>query len=401
MKFLMKIFTDCFMIIYFMIGYSASVSSQYIDHATCTVKSITQLAIPVTSGKLLFNPFGVAAENLPDEHYMIRATKSFTSRAVISPDGSHIAQVVSEDSVHSTAVYNSNLRLIYSGASSALGNYTVEHWLGNEQILTFVLKPEGSDNPDTFSIESTYAIGYYIVSPFDNSYVYNEPLPSYSERNTVRFGSLPRYQFTYDGRYMIALPLVMYDFFDQRIIERENWQGGLASSTSYNFLYIDQNSFEYSSTDPVLSPHQVNVYNIETDTPEIIARLDIDRPIDFQGWSPDENYLAYVLDYGSEIVARPIEILDLDSNEQIGTCFSAYSEIKTRTGANERYVDFVYPPRFAWSRDSRYLALQGVLEGEDPDESLGVYIYDTQTSDIYEVYRGRADIIGWMAHPDS
>jgi hypothetical protein len=44
--------------------------------------------------------------------------------------------------------------------------------------------------------------------------------------------------------------------------------------------------------------------------------------------------------------------------------------------------------------------MQGVLEGEDMEESFGVYIYDTQTDDIYLVHHGRADIIGWMASPD-
>jgi hypothetical protein len=54
----------------------------------------------------------------------------------------------------------------------------------------------------------------------------------------------------------------------------------------------------------------------------------------------------------------------------------------------------------SWSRDGRYLAAYGVLEGETDRETGSVYIYDTLENQIYEVYRGQADIIGWMANPE-
>jgi hypothetical protein len=58
-------------------------------------------------------------------------------------------------------------------------------------------------------------------------------------------------------------------------------------------------------------------------------------------------------------------------------------------------------PDFAWSRDSRYLALYGALEGETDRETGSVYIYDTLENQIYEVYEGFSDIVGWMASPEN
>jgi hypothetical protein len=148
--------------------------------------------------------------------------------------------------------------------------------------------------------------------------------------------------------------------------------------------------------------YNVNIYDFDRDS---LSQTITFKPETFIGsglpnsWSPNEILWAFVLSYSDEDLTsfRRIELLQLETGEIQRTCFGLYYTIK---GAGDsKYVNYDYPTDFAWSRDSRYMALTGVLEGEDMNETYGVYIYDTQTSEIYEVYRGRADIVGWMANP--
>jgi hypothetical protein len=59
------------------------------------------------------------------------------------------------------------------------------------------------------------------------------------------------------------------------------------------------------------------------------------------------------------------------------------------------------PPQFHWSRDGRYLALYGTLAGEADRETGSVYIYDMLENQIYEVYEGFANIVGWAVSPEN
>jgi hypothetical protein len=47
------------------------------------------------------------------------------------------------------------------------------------------------------------------------------------------------------------------------------------------------------------------------------------------------------------------------------------------------------------------LGSPSALEGETDQETGNVYIYDTLENQIYEVYEGFADIVGWMASPEN
>ena len=375
-------------------------SFQRVDR--CIAKPIERLELGLQAGELLYN---VSADSQDSQATRLRTIfGSFTPSIAdvyfgrISPNGLYFVAPYRGEVV----VFDRSGQLIYRGASSG-GSGTI-NWLGNDRILRLNYTFTGRDS----RLRSYFRLSYYIIDPFARSYIVYQPPYDEYERPFFYAGDRPLELYhlgntlTYDGRYMLTIGRGAFDFHTQQVIDLENAQIGVPSMTSHRFLVVDYNSFDHiEPTEEQV--HPIQIYDIDTDTLQQIATVTTERLMDVyeNSWSPDEERWAYGLNFGDEIVFRPISIFDLSTGESTLTCLGRYYHTDSVVINGTYYGRGAQSPDFAWSRDSRYLALQGVLEGEDPDESLGVYIYDTQTSDIYEVYRGRADIIGWMAHPDS
>ncbi len=352
---------------------------------TCSTTLLDQEQISPQAGKLVFvgnvdgtfEPFIVA----PDEISMVNGA--------LSPTGDYVASyMVTEDNIFQTVVFNNQGEVIYMGTPTQARIRRLA-WLSNE-VLAFI--SSGLEGQAT----------YFQIDPFRQQYVHVTPATGFSNHTDSEesffYHFFQRLNFaTYDGRYWYDLENALYDFTLQRPLTVNNFRPGIPSSSSHQIIGIDYDHQEDGND-------QVYVFDFDTDTLTYVATLPqaAFRRLDDTSWSFDQRWLAYAYDYSSgaeETRFRRIELLHLDGGEIIPTCLGMFFELREYQGT--AFVGNRFSTDFAWSRDSRYLALQGVLEGEDPDESLGVYIYDTQTSDIYEVYRGRADIIGWMAHPDS
>jgi hypothetical protein len=279
--------------------------------------------------------------------------------------------------IRNVLVFDQKGHIIYDGAP--IQGFRQAYWLGDDHIVSLGYSLTGRDP----RLRSYFETTVFIIDPFARTYT--SFVPKHDSLFYVGDDPNMLYQITYDGRYLVVGDA--FDFETQQVVKRKNYkQLGIPSSTSHNFLMFDYSTQLHNfPTDRIPGPHPVQVYNLDTDTLTQVSSLDIDRPIATgtlaNSWSPDETQWAYMLDVGNEKVSHPVTLLNLISGKTTSTCLEL--------GA----VDL------AWSRDSRYLALQGVLEGQDMEKSFGVYIYDTQTSEIYEVYQGHANIIGWMANP--
>jgi hypothetical protein len=282
---------------------------------------------------------------------------------------------------HETIVFDNQGELIYSGATTQINIGNV-YWLGNEQVLTFArTRP-----------------AYFRIDPFRHEYIYLE-VPSYGrvDPNVAFLRSLNSLYFlTYDGRYLYDLYKPIYDLVLDEPVTRENFRWGVAASNTHQLISIERDETDDEGE------ISVYIYDFDADTLTFVATFIPPRQYQFDfesSWSPDQSLLASIHRFPSEQVAfRRVELLHVNTGEFNSTCLGLYFELRELNGTP--YAGNKVAPDFAWSRDSRYLAMQGVLEGADMEESLGVYIYDTQTDDIYLVHHGRADIIGWMASPD-
>jgi hypothetical protein len=303
----------------------------------------------------------------------------------ISPNGQFVATWMwfSGDN-HETIVFNNQGELIYSGATTQVNIGNV-YWLGNEQVLTFArTRP-----------------AYFRIDPFRHEYIYLEA-PSYGrvDPNVAFLRSLNSLYFlTYDGRYLYDLYKPIYDLVLDEPVTRENFRWGVAASNSHQLISIERDETDDEGEDSVY------VYDFDMDTiTQILTLMPGRYTISVNSsWSPDQALVASTHTYTYDVEPfdfHRVELLQLNTSEIVSTCLGLYFELLELDGKTFASRTNITRPDFAWSRDSRYLAMQGVLEGEDMEESFGVYIYDTQTDDIYLVHHGRADIIGWMASPD-
>jgi hypothetical protein len=366
-----------------------TVSKSHADlNDRCQTKPLQELGLVGETGELIYQPVSGEDELITNSIRSIQLPLH-PQTLQLSPNGFYIAGEYIRDgdpNIHPVAILNHSEELIYLGAQSKANILKIQ-WLGNERLLSFVQIPSGSEA----------AVAYFVIDPFNREYTYFQPsrTPPFYYELPDRIVPIGGYEFTYDGRYLFSGRQPMYDFELDQPLLLENLPEGVPALNSHRLIGVDYEAYRNEGFYPVY------IYDFDTD--------DIIQPISFQpsseisgnySWSPNEALFAYTLYYSNEDLDsfRRLELLDLDSGDIRPTCFGLKPIIG---GEGElQFVRGFSSPDFAWSRDSRYLAMQGVLEGQDMEESLGVYIYDTQTDDIYLVHHGRADIIGWMASPD-
>ncbi|MDX2163623.1 MAG: hypothetical protein SF162_20070 [bacterium] len=357
-----------------------------VKNVNCNVLPIQSLDLPHTSGDLVYSVGDTATSLLGRFNQQPRLVFD----DLVSPNGLYIADYYALDtsSEGSTiAVYDSSGEQIYNGAPS-LARVRNTHWLGNDRLLSLVATVTSRRN--TFNgIRYTYEFGYFTINPFTREYTFTvppRPSPFDPELPFYRAGDpfvLTGYSLTFDGRYLFN-DMPLYDFIEEELLVRPNFERGYPSSTSHRLIRVDSRSMD--------SAEQIDVHVYDFDTDESIRLITFypDTRISFEAWSPDEAQLVYSLNYPDEDITsfRNIELVSLQTGDVQSTCLGNYN-VNTHSSA------------VFWSRDSQFLAVQAGLEGQDSNESFGLYLYDTQTGDIYQVYQGRADIIGWMASPDT
>lgn len=362
----------------------------------CVVMPIEMLELPPSSGTLIYRPPDASLSR----YYSIPIDRApqidLAATSIISPNGMYFLSVYSpnpEVNIREVIVFDQTGQVIYSGASGQ-GAYHA-HWLGNDQIVSLVNTRTGRDP----RLRSYFQTTVYMIDPFARTYT--SFVPDYGSFFYAGDDPIMGFELTYDGRYLLYSSGA-YDFIEHQVRELENYEPGIPSPSSYNFLVFDYTTRNYLPETKLDSPQPVQIYDLDTDSLRQVSSLDIDRPIYWgamvNSWSPDETLWVYTLDFGNEVVSRPVMLHNLESGETSSTCLELGFQTRRSEVDNVLYTDGIFVD-FAWSRDSRYLALQGVVEGQEMEESFGVYIYDTETGDIYEVYRGRADIVGWMANP--
>jgi len=366
---------------------------------TCDVKNNSELVLPLQSGDLIYSrsydnvqqPVTSILDSFMPQTYKV-------THGVISPDDTHLLSRFSPDLNKNNSeiiVFARSGEVEYRGAS-ALGS-TSESWLQNNMILRFNWISTSRDS----ALRSYFTFSYYIVDFVEQTYEVFTP----SEESVFYIGDNPimDYSMTFDGRYMFTIDRPIFDFVEQKPLELDNFRYGVPSSTSHSLLvinYTSQNTLQPSEE----TIHPISVYDFDTDEVKQLANIELTQPVNFQllenSWSPDESKWAYVLDWFDEIMFRHVEIFDLTSEETTLTCLGQFYTTDISAFSQEEYATGIRQTDFAWSRDGRYLALMAVVEGQDMEESFGLYLYDTQTEDIYLVHQGDADIIGWMAHPE-
>jgi hypothetical protein len=210
--------------------------------------------------------------------------------------------------------------------------------------------------------------------------------------------------FSPDGMYFIQdYPGIVFDVRDEpaealdlKNLSAGDWQW---SNTSDQLVRLEV------SDDTV----QVLTYDIASDTSNILTEITINRRetetiLYPQSWSRNNGiFLALrpMLPTAGGIVGQPPEVMRIDDTTGAitETCLTLFQRIDTFEG--QPYVHSHMPPQFHWSRDGRYLALYGTLAGEADRETGSVYIYDMLENQIYEVYEGFANIVGWAVSPEN
>lgn len=348
-------------------------SSSAAQAEICQIKPLDDLELPLEAGELIYAVDG----NLMSLSQPLASGMVNLDRAALSPNGVFFA-VPSSGGV---AVYNSAGERIYWGTVSRASIYQL-YWLGNEKVYAPYQLLVYRD--PVAIMGSFYDRGHYLIDPFSLSYI-TVPAPNRNVSDQYmdyNYFLQTGYLSTADGRYLYNSRGVAFDSETQQRLTLDNFHDGTPTANSHRLVWLEQ----VATTDT----YGVHFYDFDTDTQTQVATFvpETEPYLEKKSWSPDENLLAYGLGYREGEQLRRIEILRVDSNEIISTCLGLFY--------GDPYSDSLRSPDFAWSLDSRYLVLSGVLEGEDMDESYGVYLYDTETNDIYQVYSGRADIIGWM-----
>jgi hypothetical protein len=260
-------------------------------------------------------------------------------------------------------------------------------WLSNTEYLTIVGYPRfqfyaySIINPFTGDIRFVHPVDPYLTQQFGTN---SDPLFP---------GEMPglAHNISPDGHYLITAGTNnrIFEFASREFLVLENLRDGIWSYTSDRMISIDivgNGMLGFEETGEL----SVYIYDVSEDAVENVASV-LRSPGEFiyitpYSWSPNEESVALTHNFYSEPYSYSADILNLTTNEVLDLCIVG-------TGEWQHNFDFF------WSRDSRYLALYGQLVGEER-ETGSVYIYDTQTGDIYEVYRGSADIVGWMSNPD-
>jgi WD40 repeat protein len=357
--------------------------------STCHAMAIGETTLPAQSGHLIYlqgeflQLHNIIASTSPDFQDV---TLISVRASQLSPNGEWLASLEYDgttsisDVIVTRDIYG---EVIFATRPEQQGLNDIT-WLGNEEILTIVVQYPGDRwaysiiDPFTRQVRFVYPRTFlWTLQPdYDLTPLFPDTLPGGVQ------------SFSPDGQYLYATGTSMlYDLQTAEKLDLENVQGDVWAYSSDQLIFLDPDS-QFVAGESIA----VLVYDISTDNVRQIATVSIaeaDRiGIYPNSWSPDEQFLALTYWFRDTPFSHRTEILDLDTGNVINACFRG-------TGEWHHHFDF------AWSRDSRYLALYGALEGETDQETGNVYIYDTLENQIYEVYEGFADIVGWAVNPEN
>lgn len=353
---------------------------------SCQIKPLESFTVSEYTGNILYTVEG-EVKSLDGNLLYIQ---SMLFNGKVSPNGLHLANRGVENNVNVVRILQSSGEVLYVGAPSE-ANIRSLHWLNDERIIAFTLFREGRGGGNT-----EFGFGYFIVEPFNQEYTYYEP-----SRDSAFYTQIPdkafvegTYRLTYDGHYLFNSNRAIYNFEKEEALNLNNYRWGIPSIASHRLISVDHDVYRVDGYYPVY------IYDFDSDKISQLLNFMPDTEIvdSYENsWSPDETYWFYTLEYSNSNVDsfRRIEYLDLKNGDIQQTCLGLLTYM---SGEGElRYVSGLSAPDFAWSRNGRYLALMGAVEGKDINESFGLYLYDTETNNIYLVHQGDADIIGWMA----
>ncbi len=281
------------------------------------------------------------------------------------------------------------VREIYDDlAYSTTVNKDIQHmfWLNDNELLT-VLVPSGVW-PPLFYAET-------VLNPFTGEQRTVLPrLTAGKDVTTDPFFPIDDnsdyFEISPSGRYALKYHLGdSYSFYDTSTGERvRHIEGILAgnlvwSSSSDQLIFYGRDLANSDNEKGIYS------YDVERDVVSFVSDLSPEESfvLEERSWSPNQKYVALgknTKPLGKQILA----ILDTSNGEVIETCLTNFHTDKS-------FETF----DFAWSKDSRYLALYGLASSAD--DSGAIYIYDVAEGHIlrltedHEVPQRRA-IIGWV-----
>lgn len=389
--------TLLFVILVAWVGGTQSMQSTHPDDLDCTAQPIEEIQLSSNAGRLLYHHGGTVNQVFYDMSSTDDLFKADVEDNIyqtrISPDGLWIASLQVKDEKILLVTRSSKGEIIFSMYPENQYMRDVM-WLNNEEFLTLV------GNPD----RKTYAEA--IINPFSGEVKYVYPtLPRDNDLRSKPLFDGPiaegGYWFSPDGRYLSGdhLPGI-YDFAKQEFLDRNGFRGAefLSDYPTDRLIKVDRPYWRQAGI------VTISIYDISESRLWPVAsfgrkREEFIEP-DRGSWSPDDELLALVRSfYGLEILSE-IELLHLPTQHLIETCLINYQVMKELSNTDEKYLDNILSPQFAWSRDGRYLALYGLLKTEFGQRETGsVYLYDTVDGQVYEVYRGWAGIVGWAAAP--
>jgi hypothetical protein len=365
------------------------------ENQNCRASAIQEVDLPRSSGQLLYirqtisSDYEVFTALLSTNEAFQSISQDFVSEAHLSPNGLWLTAIIVDDNNERTMITYDHfgVPIFFYQSGEDYSNIRTLQWLGNSEYLTIKLGPNNEMRAHSIVNPFTEAIQFVFpeIPAWLNPTVETDPL--FPEEQSI-FG----YRFTISpsGRYALIdqrVDSIIYDLDTKAVLSVQNLEGIIWSPwspSSDKALSVDIMDTDNSTI------VQLYLYNIENDETDSLLELDlpISESVGFigtSGWSFNERYLALVK-WSGDPQQSIVNVLEISNGTLSPTCL--------------RYISGSVPD-FAWSRDSRYLALYGALEGETDRETGSVYIYDTLENQIYEVYEGFSDIVGWMASPEN
>jgi hypothetical protein len=361
----------------------------------CRVSPMREMDLPRSAGQLIYIKqtisidYEVFTALLSTNEAFQSISEGFVPEAHLSPNGMWLTAIVVNDNNERTMITYDHfgVPIFFYQPGEDYSNVRTLQWLGNSEYLTIKLGPNNEMRAHSIVNPSTEAVQLVFpeIPAWLNPTVETDPL--FPEEQSI-FG----YRFTISpsGRYALIdqrVDSIIYDLDTKAVLSVQNLEDIVWSPwspSSDKALSIDITDTDNSTI------VQLYVYGIENHESDILIELDlpISESVGFigtSGWSFDERYMA-LIKWSDDPQQRIVNILEISTGTLSPTCL--------------RYISGLAPD-FAWSRDSRYLALYGALAGETDRETGSVYIYDTLENHIYEVYEGFADIVGWAVHPEN
>ena len=276
-------------------------------------------------------------------------------------------------------------------AYSTAVNKDIEHmyWLNDNELLT-VLVPSGAW-PPLFYAEA-------VLNPFTGEQ--RTVLPRIiAGKNVITDPFFPigdnspdYFEISPSGRYALKYHFGgSYSFYDTSTGERVRHIEGILAGNLVWSSSSDQ--LVFYGHDLAISDSEKGIYSydVERDMVSFVSDLRVGPEESFVleegSWSPNQKYVALGKNtnaLGKQVLA----ILDTSTGEVIETCLTNFH-------TDESFEAF----DFAWSKDSRYLALYGLASSAD--DNGAIYIYDVAEGHILRLAEDqevaqRGAIIGWV-----